>query len=60
MPIYRNEFNKTIIRLKILRDELRDKGLTATAQALSDTILSLDKADSIYIKELAEQNGRNL
>lgn len=55
MPIIRNEFNKTIIRLKLLRDELNEKGLTDTAEALSEVVLFLDKADNIYIQELAEK-----
>ncbi|MGE5582739.1 MAG: hypothetical protein ACM3X9_09400 [Bacillota bacterium] len=53
MPILRNEFDKTINRLRLIQSELQEKGLPKTAEMLSEVIIQLGKTDSIYIQELA-------
>jgi hypothetical protein len=59
MPLYRSEFNKTINRLKLIKDELLDRGFDETAQALSETIILLNQADNTYIQELAKKNAKS-
>lgn len=56
MPLYRTEFNKTIIRLKLIKDELVERGFNETAQALSETIMILNQVDNTYIQELAKKD----
>lgn len=53
MALYRDEFNKLVIRLGIIRDKMTEAGFTETAQALVDTITRLNGVDQTYIRELA-------
>lgn len=53
MALYRDEFNKLVIRLGIIRDKMTETGFTETAQALVDTITRLNGVDQTYIRELA-------
>jgi hypothetical protein len=55
MPLYRTEFNKTIIRLKLLKDELLEQGFDETAQSLSEAIILLNQADNTFIQELTKK-----
>ncbi|MGE5607100.1 MAG: hypothetical protein ACM3YE_15600 [Bacteroidota bacterium] len=53
MSLYRDEFNKLLIRLGIIRDQMREDGYPDTAQALAEVITRLNAVDQTYIKELA-------
>ncbi len=53
MAIYRDEFNKLVIRLGIIRDKMTEDGYNETAQILGDVITRLNQADKTYIQELA-------
>jgi hypothetical protein len=55
MSLYRTEFNKAIIRLKLIKDELIEEGFTETAQALSEVLVQLNQVDNCYIQELAKK-----
>lgn len=55
MPLFRNEFSKTLIRLRLMHDDLSDSGFTETAEALNDAISYLSNIDNIYIQELARK-----
>lgn len=57
MSLYRIEFNKAIIRLKLLKDELIERGFDETAQALSEVLILLNQADNSYIQELAKKKS---
>jgi hypothetical protein len=57
MPLYRIEFNKTIVRLKLLKDELIERGFDETAQAISEALILLNQADNCYINELAKKKS---
>jgi hypothetical protein len=59
MSLYRIEFNKTIIRLKLIKDELTERGFNETAQALSEALILLNQADNFYIKELAKKKSES-
>ncbi len=59
MSLYRTEFNKTIVRLKLIRDELLEKGFEETAQNLSQVLTLLNQTDSSYIQELAKQKAQS-
>jgi hypothetical protein len=60
MPLYRTEFNKTINRLKLIKDELLERGFDETVQALSETIMLLNQVDNTYIQELAKKNTKSI
>ena len=60
MPLYRSEFNKTINRLKLIKDELLERGFDETVQALSETIILLNQVDNTYIQELAKKNAKSM
>lgn len=53
MSLYRDEFNKLLIRLGIIRDQMTEDGYPETAQALAEVITRLNMADQTYIRELA-------
>lgn len=53
MALYRDEFNKLVVRLSIIRDSMAEDGYLETAKALSEVITSLNNVDHIYIRELA-------
>ena len=53
MPLFRDEFSKTIIRLRVMQDDLINLGYTETSEALRDAISYLSNIDQIYIQELA-------
>lgn len=55
MPLFRNEILKTTARLRLIRDELLARGLSKTAETVSQAIQSLEIADNTYINELAEK-----
>lgn len=55
MILYRDEFNKLVIRLGMIRDKMTETGFTETAQALVDVITRLNSVDQIYICELADR-----
>ncbi len=57
MSLYRTEFNKTIVRLKLIRDELLEKGFEETAQNLSQVLTLLNQTDNSYIQELAKHKA---
>ncbi len=57
MSLYRTEFNKTIVRLKLIRDELLEKGFEETAQNLSQVLTLLNQTDNCYIQELAKHKA---
>lgn len=59
MSLYRTEFNKTIVRLKLIRDELLEKGFEETAQNLSQVLTLLNQTDNSYIQELAKQKAQS-
>ncbi len=53
MSLCRDEFNKLLIRLGIIRDQMAEDGYPETAQALVEVITRLNAVDQTYIKELA-------
>jgi hypothetical protein len=55
MSLYRIEFNKTIIRMKLIKDELMERGFDETVQTLSEVLVLLNQADKCYIQELAKR-----
>ncbi len=57
MALYRDEFNKLVVRLGIIRDKMIETGYTETAQALIDVITRLNNVDQTYIRELADKKG---
>lgn len=57
MSLYRDEFNKLVIRLGIIRDQMKENGYPETAQALSEVITRLNAVDQTYINELAVKKG---
>jgi hypothetical protein len=59
MSLYRTEFNKTIVRLKLIRDELLENGFEGTAQNLSQVLTLLNQTDSCYIQELAKHKSNS-
>lgn len=61
MALHRDEFNKLVIRLGIIRDTMTDAGFTETARALVDVITGLNNVDQTYICELASRKqARNI
>ncbi len=58
MSLYRTEFNKTIVRLKLIQDELLEKGFEETVQNLSQVLTLLNQTDNSYIQELAKQKAQ--
>ncbi|HEX7714892.1 MAG TPA: hypothetical protein VF531_12835 [Bacillota bacterium] len=57
MSLYRDEFRKTAVRLRLIRDELLEKGFSETPKALAEAITYLESADKVYIRELAEKKN---
>ncbi len=57
MALHRDEFNKLVIRLGIIRDTMADSGYTETAKALVEVITGLNSVDQIYIRELANRKS---
>lgn len=57
MSLYRDEINKLLIRLGIIRDQMREDGYPETAQALAEVITRLNAVDQTYINELAAKKG---
>lgn len=55
MILYRDEFNKLVIRLGIIKDQMAESGFTETAQVLAEVITRLNSADQTYISELAHK-----
>lgn len=55
MPIFRNEIHKTTTRLRLIRDELLERGLSKTAETVNHAIQSLETVDTTYINELADK-----
>lgn len=53
MSLYRDEFNKLLIRLGIIREQMTEDGYPETAQALAEVITRLNAVDQTYIRELA-------
>lgn len=53
MALYRDEFNKLVIRLSLIRDSMTEDGYPETAKALTDVITRLNSVDQTYINELA-------
>lgn len=60
MPIIRDEIHKTIIRLRLIRNELMERDMPETADTLSQAIRYLENADKAYITELANKKQPNL
>ena len=58
MAIFRDEFNKMVIRLGLIRDKMVEDGFTETAQALNEVIARLNAADQTYIRELAAKRSK--
>lgn len=58
MAIFRDEFNKMVIRLGLIRDKMAEDGFTETAQALNEVIARLNSADQTYIRELAAKRSK--
>lgn len=56
MILHRDEFNKLVIRLGMIREKMTEDGYIETAQALADVITRLNNADQTYIRELADKN----
>lgn len=56
MTLHRDEFNKLVIRLGMIRDKMTEDGYTQTVQALNDVITRLNNVDQTYIRELADKN----
>lgn len=59
MPIIRDEIHKTVIRLRLIRNELMERGMPETADTLSQAIRYLENADKAYITELANKKQPN-
>jgi hypothetical protein len=60
MSLYRIEFNKAIIRLKLLKDELLEQEFDQTARNLDEAIVVLNQADKTYIQELADKKSKTM
>lgn len=58
MALYRDEFNKLVIRLGLIRDSMIEDGYPETAKALTDVITGLNNVDQIYIRELAKKKHK--
>jgi hypothetical protein len=58
MSLYRIEFNKAIIRLKLIKDELLEQEFNQTAGNLNEAIVLLNQADKSYIQELADKKSK--
>ena len=59
MTLFRDEIHRTAARLRLIRNELLEKGLTGTAETLNQAIQSLENADKTYITELANKKQHN-
>lgn len=59
MPIIRDELHKTVIRLRLIRNELMERGMSETADTLFQAIRCLENADKAYITELANKKQPN-
>lgn len=59
MPIIRDEIHKTVIRLRLIRNELMERGMPETADILSQAIFCLENTDKTYITELANKKQLN-
>ncbi|HEX3045520.1 MAG TPA: hypothetical protein VHY08_12245 [Bacillota bacterium] len=55
MPLFRNEILKTTARLRLIRDELLERGFSKTVDTVNEAIKSLETVDTTYINELAEK-----
>jgi len=53
MPLIRMEIHQTTTRLRLIRDELLERGFSKTVAAVNQAIQSLENADTAYINELA-------
>lgn len=58
MSLYREEFLKTAVRLRLIRDELMEQGFSETPKALTEAITYLESADKVYIRELAGRKNQ--
>jgi hypothetical protein len=59
MPIIRDELHKTVIRLRLIRNELLERGMSETADILFQAISCLENTDKTYITELANKKQLN-
>jgi response regulator of citrate/malate metabolism len=59
MPIIRDEIHKTVIRLRLIRNELLERGMPETADTLAQAIQCLESTDKAYITELAKKKQLN-
>lgn len=59
MPIIRDEIHKTVIRLRLIRNELIERGMPQAADTLAQAILCLENTDKAYITELANKKQLN-
>jgi hypothetical protein len=59
MPILRDEIHKTVVRLRLLRNELMEREMPQTADTLSQAIRCLENSDKAYITELANKKQLN-
>lgn len=59
MPLFRDEVHKTVARLRLIRNELTERGFPQTADTLSQAILCLENVDKAYITELANKRQLN-
>lgn len=55
MPLFRTEIHKTVVRLRLIRNELLESDFPKTAAILDKAILSLENTDNTYIVELANK-----
>jgi hypothetical protein len=55
VALYRDEFNKLVIRLSLIRNSMIEDGYPETAKALTDVITGLNNVDQTYIRELAKK-----
>ena len=53
MSLCRDEFNKIMTRLSMIRNQMIEDGYNETVQALTEVITGLNNVDQTYIRELA-------
>lgn len=58
MALYRDELNKLVIRLSLIRNSMIEDGYPETAKTLTDVITGLNNVDQTYIRELAKKKRK--